>query len=61
MDLENFYVEHLVLVMITTLQWWNTLNHKIPKVRAQRERKGRIGTHFFFNQKDFPPKKNEKN
>jgi hypothetical protein len=41
MDLENFYVtpcfshdEHLVLVMITTLRWWNTLNHKITKVRV---------------------------
>jgi hypothetical protein len=32
--------------MITTLQWWNTLNHKIPKVRVQRERKRQIGTLF---------------
>jgi hypothetical protein len=33
--------------MITTLRWWKTLNHKIPKVCVQRERKRKIGTHFF--------------
>ena len=44
-----------VLVMITTLRWWNTLNHKIPKVRVQRERKRQIGTHF-FSKKIISPK-----
>ncbi len=44
--------------MITTLYWWNTLNHEIPKVCVQRERKRQIGTHFF--QKN-PSKKNKKN
>jgi hypothetical protein len=43
-----------------TLQWWNTLNHKIPKVRVQRERKGRIGTHFYFQKKKFSLQKNKK-
>jgi hypothetical protein len=27
-------INTLFLVMITTLRWWNTLNHKIPKVRG---------------------------
>jgi hypothetical protein len=43
--------------MITILRWWNTLNHKIPKVRVQRERKRQIGTHFVSKKNDFPPKK----
>jgi hypothetical protein len=46
--------------MITTLQWWNTLNHKIPKVRVQRERKRQIGTHFFCEKKIVPPKNKNK-
>jgi hypothetical protein len=60
-DLENFYVTpcfshdyHLMLVV-----YINTLNHKIPKVRVQRERKRQIGTHF-FSKKNFPPKKIKK-
>jgi hypothetical protein len=54
MDLENFYVtpcfshdEHLVLVMITTLRWWNTLNHKIPSVCTTREQETDRDTIFF--------------
>jgi hypothetical protein len=34
--------------MIATLRWWKTLNHKIPQVCVQRERKRKIGTHLFF-------------
>jgi hypothetical protein len=40
---------------VYTLCWWNTLNHKIPKVCVQRERKRQIGTHFFS--KKIPSKK----
>ena len=36
--------------MITSLRWWNTLNHKIPKVCVQRERKRDT---FFLKKKDF--------
>jgi hypothetical protein len=58
MDLENFYVTP-PLVMITSLRWWNTLNHKIPKVCVQRERKRQIGT--FFVKKIAKKIKNKKN
>ncbi len=36
---------------------WNTLNHKIPTVRVQRERKRQIGT-LFLKKNDFRQKKN---
>jgi hypothetical protein len=56
-DLENFYVTPF-LVMITTLRWWNTLNHEIPKVCVRRERQRQIG-HIFFKKKikESPAKK----
>ncbi len=40
-------LNHLVLVMITRLPWWNTLNNKIPKECVQRDREA----HFFFEKK----------
>ncbi len=58
-------INTLFLVMITTLRWWNTLSHEIPKVRVRRERQIQIGKHFFFgknvffSQKKIVPPKNK--